>query len=183
MLLKPILSEETLEYHYGKHHKAYVDNLNKLVPGTEFENKSLDQIIMTAPAASPVLTMPRSLESYFLLNCLTPKNKGEPKGPLADSIQKNSGRSFKDFKELFNKAAIGTFGSGWAWLVQEKDGSLAILSTSNANNPMKENKKALLTCDVWNTLIILIIVTQRPKYVDSFWEIVNWDFVEKNFSL
>lgn len=181
--LKPILSEETLEYHYGKHHKAYVDNLNKLVPGTEFENKSLDQIIMTAPAASPVFNNAAQVWNHtFYWNCLTPKNKGEPKGPLADSIQKKFG-SFKDFKELFNKAAIGTFGSGWAWLVQEKDGSLAILSTSNANNPMKENKKALLTCDVWEHAYYIDYRNQRPKYVDSFWEIVNWDFVEKNFSL
>lgn len=178
--LAPVLSEETLDYHYGKHHKAYVDNLNKLIPGTEFEGKTLEQIILKAPAGPVFNNAAQVWNHTFYWHCMTPDSKGEPKGALAEAIIKKFG-SFKDFKEAFNKVAVGTFGSGWAWLVKEKDGSLAIQSTSNAGTPMTDHKKALLTCDVWEHAYYIDYRNLRPKYVESFWELVNWDFVAKNF--
>lgn len=178
--LAPVLSEETLDYHYGKHHKAYVDNLNKLIPGTEFEGKSLEEIIRKAPPGGVFNNAAQVWNHTFYWHCMTPNGKEDPKGVLAEAINKKFG-SFKDFKEAFNKAAVGTFGSGWAWLVKEKDGSLAIQSTSNAGTPMTEGKKALLTCDVWEHAYYIDYRNLRPKYVESFWEIVNWDFVMKNF--
>lgn len=180
--LAPILSEETLEYHYGKHHKAYVDNLNKLIPGTEYEGKSLEDIILKAPAGGVFNNAAQIWNHTFYWNCLTPKNNaGQPQGALLEAINTAFG-SFDQFKEAFNKAAVGQFGSGWAWLVKNKDGSLAIQGTSNAGTPMTEGKKALLTCDVWEHAYYIDYRNQRPKYVEAFWEIVNWDFVTKNFA-
>ena len=160
--LAPILSEETLDYHYGKHHKAYVDNLNKLIPGTEFENKTLEQIILSAPAGGIFNNAAQIWNHTFYWHCLTPNGKNEPKGELAEAIKKKFS-SFDSFKEAFNKCAVGTFGSGWAWLVKEKDGSVAIVSTSNAGTPMTEHKKALLTCDVWEHAYYIDYRNQRPK--------------------
>lgn len=179
--LAPVLSQETLEYHYGKHHLAYVNNLNNLIPGTEYEKKSLEEIIRTAPAGGIFNNAAQIWNHTFYWHCLTPDGKNVPKGRLAEAIEKTFG-SFEAFKEAFNKTAIGTFGSGWAWLVKNKDGSLAIQSTSNAGTPMTEDKKALLTCDVWEHAYYIDYRNARPKYVDSFWEIVNWSFAEKNFS-
>lgn len=180
--LAPILSEETLDYHYGKHHQAYVTNLNNLVPGTEFEGKTLEEIICKAPAGGIFNNAAQVWNHTFYWHCMSPaNNKQDPKGPLADAIIKTFG-SLAQFKEAFNKAAVGTFGSGWAWLVKNKDGSLAIQSTSNAGTPMTEGKKALLTCDVWEHAYYIDYRNLRPKYVESFWDIVNWDFASKNFS-
>lgn len=179
--LAPILSEEALEYHYGKHHQAYVNNLNNLIPGTEFENKALEQIICQASPGAIFNNAAQVWNHTFYWNCLTPHRNDQPKGSLADAIATSFG-SFAQFKEAFNKCAVSVFGSGWAWLVKNSDGTLAIVGTANGNTPMTENKKALLTCDVWEHAYYIDYRNLRPKYVEAFWEIVNWDFVEKNFT-
>jgi superoxide dismutase, Fe-Mn family len=179
--LAPILSEETLDYHYGKHHLAYVNNLNNLVPGTEFEGKTLEEIIVKAPAGPIFNNAAQVWNHTFYWNSLTPDKNGKPTAELAAAIDKNFG-SFDKFKEAFTKCAVSVFGSGWAWLVKNKDGSLAIEPSSNAGTPMTQDKKALLTCDVWEHAYYIDYKNLRPKYIDSFWEIVNWDFAAKNLA-
>ena len=176
--LEPIISRETLEYHYGKHHQAYVTNLNKLIVGTEFENLSLEEIIMKS-SGGIFNNAAQVFNHTFYWNCLAPKAGGEPSGKIAELINKEFG-SFADFKEKFSKAAITTFGSGWAWLVQDKDGKLEIVSTSNAGTPMTDSKKPLLTCDVWEHAYYIDYRNARPGYVEKFWNLVNWDFVSSN---
>ncbi|MBS0288580.1 MAG: superoxide dismutase [Fe] [Proteobacteria bacterium] len=178
--LAPHISRETLEYHYGKHHKAYVDNLNNLIPNTEFANKSLEQIIMTSSGG--IFNNAAQVWNHsFYWNCLSPNGGGTPKGDLAHAIEKAFG-SFEQFKELFSKTAITTFGSGWGWLVKKSDGNLEIVSTSNAQTPMTSNQNALLTCDVWEHAYYIDYRNARPKYVEHFWELVNWEFVAQNFA-
>ncbi len=178
--LAPHISRETLEYHYGKHHKAYVDNLNNLIPNTEFAGKSLEQIIMTSSGG--IFNNAAQVWNHtFYWNCLSPNGGGAPKGELATAIDKAFG-SFDKFKEQFSKTAITTFGSGWGWLVKKTDGSIELVSTSNAQTPMTSNQKALLTCDVWEHAYYIDYRNARPKYVEHFWELVNWDFVASNFS-
>lgn len=173
--LQPHISRETLEYHYGKHHKAYVDNLNNLIPNTEFANKDLEHIILHANG--PIFNNAAQVWNHtFYWHCLSPNGGGEPTGKLAEMIQKAFG-SFAQFKEQFSKTAITTFGSGWAWLVQKTDGSLDIVSTSNAQTPMTSQQKALLTCDVWEHAYYIDYRNARPKYVEHFWNLVNWEFV------
>jgi superoxide dismutase, Fe-Mn family len=176
--LQPHMSKETLEYHYGKHHQAYVNNLNNLVPGTEFEGLSLEDIIKKSSGG--VFNNAAQVWNHtFFWHCLSPKGGHEPTGALADAINKAFG-SFAAFKEAFTKTAIGTFGSGWAWLVKNSDGSLAITSTSNAGTPMTEKKTALLTCDVWEHAYYIDYRNLRPKFLEAFWQLVNWEFVGKN---
>ena len=176
--LAPNISAETIEYHYGKHHKAYVDNLNKLIPGTEFENVPLEDIIKKATGG--VFNNAAQVWNHtFYWNCLSPKGGGAPTGALAEVIDKAFG-SFDKFKEQFANAGMTKFGSGWAWLVKKADGSLAIEATSNADNPMKEGKKPLLTCDVWEHAYYIDYRNARAKYIEAFWNIVNWDFVTAN---
>ena len=176
--LAPHISAETLEYHYGKHHKAYVDNLNKLVAGTEFEGKSLEDIIRSASGG--IFNNAAQVWNHsFYWNCLSPNGGGEPSGALADAIGKACG-SFAEFKEKFSTSAVKTFGSGWAWLVKKADGSLAIVSTSNAGNPLTDGDQPLLTCDVWEHAYYIDYRNARPKYVEAFWNLVNWDFVAGN---
>lgn len=179
--LTPNLSSETLEYHYGKHHQAYVTNLNNLVPGTEFEGKTLEQIITKAPAGPIFNNAAQVWNHTFYWNCLTPNSKGKPNSALLAAIEKTFG-SLDQFKNDFSKAATTLFGSGWAWLVKNPDGSLAIQNTSNAGTPMTDNKKALLTCDVWEHAYYIDYRNARPKYVEKYWELINWDFVAKNFA-
>lgn len=176
--LAPHISEETLEYHYGKHHQAYVTNLNNLIPNTEFEGKTLEEIIKKS-SGGVFNNAAQDWNHTFYWHCLSPKGGNEPSGALADAINKYFG-SFAQFKDAFSKAAISTFGSGWAWLVKQQDGSLAITSTSNAGTPMTENKTALLTCDVWEHAYYIDYRNARPKYVEAFWNLVNWDFVTQN---
>lgn len=177
--LAPHISRETLEYHYGKHHKAYVDNLNNLIPGTEFEGKSLEDIILHS--TGPVFNNAAQVWNHtFYWHSLSPNGGKEPTGPLAEAITKSFG-SYDKFKEQFSKAAIGTFGSGWAWLAKKSDGTLEIMSTSNAQTPMTSGHKALLTCDVWEHAYYIDYRNARPKYVESFWNLVNWEFAAKNF--
>lgn len=177
--LQPVISKETLEYHYGKHHKAYVDNLNKLIPGTEFENMSLEETILKSSGG--IFNNAAQVWNHtFYWNCMGPKKGGEPKGKLADAIKKKFG-SFDEFKKQFSETAVKTFGSGWGWLVKNPDGSVELLSTSNAGTPMTQGKQALLTCDVWEHAYYIDYRNARPTYVDKFWELVNWDFVAEKF--
>ena len=177
--LAPLISKETLEYHYGRHHAAYVANLNKLIPGTEFENLQLDEIVKKAPAGGIFNNAAQVGNHSFYWQCLAPKAGGEPAGALADAIKKEFG-SFAQFKELFSKTAVTTFGSGWAWLVKNKDGKLAIESTGNAGTPLKDGRKPLLTCDVWEHAYYIDYRNNRAGYVEAFWKLVNWKFVEQN---
>jgi len=179
--LAPNISQETLEYHYGKHHLAYVNNLNNLIPGTEFENLSLEEIVKKAGPGGIFNNAAQVWNHTFYWHSLTPNSKGKPNGELLDAIAKQFG-SFEQFKETFSKAAIGTFGSGWAWLVKNNDGSLAIESTSNAGTPITSNKTPLLTCDVWEHAYYIDYRNARPTYVEKFWELVDWDFATKNFT-
>lgn len=177
--LVPHMSAETLEYHHGKHHKTYVDNLNKLVPGTEFEGKSLEEIIMKSSGG--VFNNAAQIWNHtFFWNCLSPQGGGEPTGELAAALTRDFG-SIEKFKELFADASVKQFGSGWGWLVKNSAGKLEILSTSNAETPMTKGHKALLTCDVWEHAYYIDYRNSRPNFLAAFWKIVNWSFVEKNF--
>ncbi len=172
--LAPHISAETIDYHYGKHHQAYVTNLNNQIPGTEFENLSLEEIIRKS-SGGMFNNAAQVWNHTFYWNCLKPNGGGEPSGQLADAINKAFG-SFEKFKEEFTKTCVGTFGSGWGWLVQRADGSLALASTSNAATPITGTDRPLLTCDVWEHAYYIDYRNARPKYVEAFWNLVNWDF-------
>ena len=173
--LEPIISGETIDYHYGKHHKAYVDNLNKMIEGTEFADMPLEDIIRKAQGGM-FNNAAQVWNHTFYWNCLKPNGGGEPSGKLADAIKAAFG-DFAKFKEQFSDTAVKTFGSGWAWLVQRPDGSLAVVSTPNAATPLTGEDKPLLTCAVWEHASYLAYRHARPKYVESFSTLVNWDFV------
>ena len=177
--LQPHISKETLEFHYGKHHNAYVTNLNNLIPGTEFENMSLEDIINKAPVGGLFNNAAQVWNHSFYWNCLSPNGGGKPEGKLLDAIEKSFG-SFDEFKDKFTKSAITNFGSGWTWLVQNSDGSLELLNTSNAGTALTRGKTPLLTCDVWEHAYYVDYRNARPQYVDAFWNLVNWDFVNDN---
>ena len=178
--LEPFITAETLEYHYGKHHQTYVTNLNNLVPGTEFENLSLEEIIRKSSGG--IFNNAAQVWNHtFYWNCMKPNGGGQPSGALAEAITKSFG-SFDKFKEEFTKCAVTTFGSGWAWLVKNADGSLALVSTSNAGCPLTTGQTPLLTCDVWEHAYYIVYRNARPKYVEDFWGVVNWDFVAANYS-
>jgi Fe-Mn family superoxide dismutase len=177
--LTPHISAETIEYHYGKHHKAYVDNLNKLILNTEFEDMPLEEIIKKASGG--IFNNAAQLWNHtFYWNCISPNGGGEPSGELASAIAKSFG-SFAEFKERFTNATVTLFGSGWAWLVKNADGSLAIEATSNAGTPLKDGKKAILTCDVWEHAYYIDYRNARAAYVEAFWKLVNWKFAEQKF--
>lgn len=178
--LEPFISEETLDYHYGKHHQTYVTNLNNLVPGSEFEGLTLEEIIRKSSGG--IFNNAAQVWNHtFYWNCMKPNGGGQPTGALADAISKSFG-SFEKFKEEFTKCAVTTFGSGWAWLVKNADGSLALVSTSNAGCPLTSGQTPLLTCDVWEHAYYIVYRNARPKYVEDFWNVVNWDFVASNFA-
>jgi Fe-Mn family superoxide dismutase len=177
--LAPHISKETLEFHYGKHHQTYVTNLNNLIKGTEFEDLSLEEIVKKS-AAGIFNNSAQVWNHTFYWNSLSPNGGGAPTGELADAINSSFG-SFDKFKEEFTKTAIGTFGSGWAWLVKKSDGSLALVSTSNAATPLTTSDVPLLTCDVWEHAYYVDYRNARPKYVEAFWNLVNWEFAAKNF--
>jgi superoxide dismutase, Fe-Mn family len=179
--LVPYISAETLEFHYGKHHKTYVDNLNKLIPGSEYEKLSLEDIIKKAPAGGIYNNAAQIWNHSFYWNCLAPKAGGEPSGAVGVAIIKTFG-SFAVFKEKFSAAATGLFGSGWAWLVKNPDGSLTMEQAGNAGNPLKDGKKPLLTCDVWEHAYYIDYRNARAKYVEAYWNLVNWNFVNKNLA-
>jgi len=177
--LEPYISEETLNYHYGKHHQAYVNKLNDLVPGTEFANASLEDIIMNAEGG--VFNNGAQIWNHtFYWHSMTP-NATEPDSAFLAEIEKHFG-SLDSFKEQFTNAAMTRFGSGWAWLVKNSDGALEIVSTGNADNPMRDGKTPLLTCDVWEHAYYIDTRNDRGKYVSNFWAIVNWQFAADNFA-
>ena len=178
--LEPVISAETIDFHYGKHHQAYVTNLNNLIPGTEFETMSLEDIIMKSSGG--VFNNAAQVWNHtFYWSCLSPNGGGAPTGALADAINAQFG-SFDAFKEAFNKSAVTNFGSGWTWLVKNADGSLEIFNTSNAGTPMTSGKKALLTIDVWEHAYYIDYRNARPKYLETIWDKVNWEFVAANYA-
>ena len=173
--LEPHISAETIDYHYSKHHQTYVTNLNNLIAGTEFESADLETIVRKSQGGL-FNNAAQVWNHTFYWNCLKPNGGGAPTGKLAEAIDAAFG-SFDAFKAQFTKTAIGTFGSGWAWLVQRADGSLALVSTSNAATPLTGTDKPLLTCDVWEHAYYVDYRNARPKYVEAFWNLVNWDYV------
>lgn len=178
--LEPHISAETLEYHYGKHHNTYVVNLNNLIKGTEFGGKSLEEIIKTSTGG--IFNNAAQVWNHtFYWHCLSPKGGNAPTGAVADAINKAFG-SFEAFKEELTKSAVGNFGSGWTWLVKKADGSLAIVNTSNAATPLTSGDKPLLTVDVWEHAYYIDYRNARPKYLENFWALVNWEFVAKNLA-
>jgi len=178
--LEPVISAETIDFHYGKHHQAYVTNLNNLIPGTEFENMSLEDIIMKSSGG--VFNNAAQVWNHtFYWSCLSPNGGGAPTGPLADAINAKFG-SLEEFKKQFNQSGATNFGSGWTWLVKNADGSLEIFNTSNAGTPMTSGKKALLTIDVWEHAYYIDYRNARPKYLETIWDKVNWEFVAANYA-
>lgn len=179
--LEPHISAETLEFHHGKHHNAYVTNLNNLVPGTEFEGKSLEDIIKSSSGG--IFNNAAQIWNHtFYWNSLSPNGGGEPTGAVADAIAKTWG-SFDSFKEEFNKMAVGNFGSSWTWLVKKADGSLAIVNTSNAATPItEEGVTPLITVDLWEHAYYIDFRNLRPKYLEAFWALANWEFANANFA-
>ncbi len=176
--LEPYISANTIDFHYGKHHQTYVDNLNKLIPGTEFENSTLEEIVVKAEAG--IFNNAAQIWNHtFYWNCLKPNGGGDPNGQIAEAI-KNSFGSFDEFKQKFSTASVTLFGSGWAWLVKDQQGKLQIVQESNAGNPLKKGLKPLLTCDVWEHAYYLDKQNKRPAYVEDFWKLINWDFVSEN---
>ncbi|MBF0359982.1 MAG: superoxide dismutase [Fe] [Oligoflexia bacterium] len=178
--LAPFLSPETMEFHYGKHHQTYVDNLNKLIIGTKFEDMNLEDIVKQSEAG--IFNNAAQVWNHtFYWNSLSPNSKNKPLGKLESAINQTFG-SFDAFKEKFNATALTTFGSGWCWLVRNNDGQLEIVSTSNAQTPLTDkNKRPLLTCDVWEHAYYIDYRNSRAKYLENFWQFVNFDFAEKNF--
>ncbi len=178
--LAPHLSKETFEFHYGKHHQAYVTNLNNLVKGTEFENLGLEDIIRKSSGG--VFNNSAQIWNHtFFWNSMKPKGGGEPSGALATAIAAKWA-TYAAFKEAFTKSAVGNFGSGWTWLVRKADGSVDIVNTSNAGCPLTGADKALITIDVWEHAYYIDFRNARPKFVETYLNsLVNWDFAAKNF--
>lgn len=177
--LEPFISKETLEYHYGKHHATYVNNLNKLIPGSAFEDASLEKIIQMADGG--IFSNGAQVWNHtFYWNCLTPGGGGHAHGKLAEAIDRDFG-SFEAFKEKFSAAAASLFGAGWAWLVSDTHGKLSIIQESNAGNPLRNGLQPVLTCDVWEHAYYIDKRNRRPAYIDDFWKIVNWEFAEKQY--
>ncbi len=176
--LAPFLSRETLDFHYGKHHQTYVDNLNKLIIGSGMENLSLDEIVQKAQG--PIFNNAAQVWNHtFYWNGLSPSEGGAPGSKAKAAIEKAFG-SVDKFREEFQKSAVGLFGSGWCWLVKKADGSVALENTSNAGNPLTGGSKPLLTCDVWEHAYYIDYRNARAKYVEAFLKRVNWEAVEKN---
>jgi Fe-Mn family superoxide dismutase len=176
--LEPHISAETLSFHYGKHHRAYVDKLNELVPGTPFEKMALEEIIRNASGG--IFNNAAQVWNHsFYWNCLSPDGGGAPTGKIAERIDSHWG-AFEKFQKELTQSAVTNFGSGWTWLVQNSQGELDIVNTSNAGNPLTEGKKPILTIDVWEHAYYIDYRNARPKYVDAYWKLVNWDFANRN---
>ena len=179
--LEPHISEETLEYHYGKHHATYVSKLNDAVKGTDLESKSLEDIIKSEKGGL-FNNAAQVWNHTFYWNCLSPNGGGEPTGAVAEAINAKFG-SFEKFKEEFNASAAGNFGSGWTWLVKKSDGSVDLFNTDDADTPVAhDGVEPLLTVDVWEHAYYIDYRNSRPNYLEAFWKLVNWDFVNKNFA-
>ena len=177
--LEPHISAETIEYHYGKHHQTYVTNLNNLIAGTEFADLPLEEIVKTS--AGGIFNNAAQVWNHtFYWQSLSPNGGGAPSGGLANAIDRTFG-SFEQFKEEFTKTAVTTFGSGWAWLVKKPNGGLELVSTSNAATPLTAGQTPLLTCDVWEHAYYIDYRNLRPKYLEAFWALVNWEFAAANY--
>lgn len=174
--LAPVISKQTLEFHYGKHHQAYVNNLNNLIVGTKFENLDLENVIRESDGG--IFNNAAQIWNHtFYFNTFSPKPQLEPTGKLADMIVRDFG-SMGEFKEKFNKAAATLFGAGWAWLVLDSNGKLEIQQESNAGTPLKKNLKPLITCDVWEHAYYLDYQNRRPDYINTIWSVLDWKVVE-----
>jgi Fe-Mn family superoxide dismutase len=175
--LEPLMSKETLEYHYGKHHQTYVNNLNNLITGTKFENSALVEIVLGSEGG----LFNNAAQVYnhdFFWQSLTPKQSA-----ISSKVETALTQAFgsvEKFKEEFTAKAVGHFGSGWAWLVQDENKALKIITTSNAANPLTDKLKPILVCDVWEHAYYIDVRNARPKYLENFWKLVKWDFVEQN---
>ncbi len=178
--LAPYISKETIEYHYGKHHRGYVNKLNELTKDSEYADMSLEEVIKKSKNGPIFNNAAQVWNHTFYWNCMTPNASHEPGSKLAEAITKTFG-SLEEFKKQFNQAATGQFGSGWAWLAKNSEGKLEIFSTSNAGTPMTDNKQAILTCDVWEHAYYLDTRNDRAKYVENFWQVANWDFANERF--
>jgi len=180
--LQPHMSKETFEYHYGKHHQAYVTNLNNLIKGTEYVSLGLEAIIKKAPAGGIYNNSAQVWNHTFFWNCMKPNGGGAPSGALADAINKKWG-GLDEFKKAFQTSAVGNFGSGWTWLVKKADGSLDIVNMGAAGTPLTTRDKALLCVDVWEHAYYIDYRNMRPKFVETVLNhLVNWDFVAKNYA-
>ncbi len=181
--LAPTMSAETIDYHHGKHHKAYVDNLNKFAAGTKYEAMSLEEVVKESSKAGDKKIFNNSAQVWnhtFFWHSIAPNAGGEPKGAIAAAIDKSFG-SFADFKTKFAEAATGQFGSGWAWLVKTADG-LAIETSPNAETPFAQGKQCILTLDVWEHAYYIDYRNARPKFIEGYWTLVNWDFANANLA-
>ena len=180
--LAPHMSAETFDYHYAKHHQAYVTNLNNLIKGSEYENLDLEAIVKKAPAGGIYNNAAQVWNHSFFWNCMKPNGGGAPNGALADAITAKWG-SFDAFKTAFQTSAVGNFGSGWTWLVKKADGSVDIVNMGAAGTPLTTGDKALLCVDVWEHAYYIDYRNMRPKFVETFLaSLVNWSFVEANFA-
>lgn len=179
--LEPHISSETLSFHYGKHHNTYVVKLNGLIEGTPDADKSLEDIVKSASGG--VFNNAAQIWNHsFYWNCLSPNGGGEPSGALAEAINASFG-SFDEFKAKFTDSAVNNFGSSWTWLVKSEDGSLAIVNTSNAATPLTDSSvTALMTVDLWEHAYYIDYRNVRPKYMEAFWALINWEFASANFS-
>jgi Fe-Mn family superoxide dismutase len=178
--LQPYISRETLEYHYGKHHKAYVDNLNSQIKNTEFENASLEDIVKKSSGG--IFNNAAQVWNHtFFWQCMKPRGGGAPSGALAEAINKKWG-GYDSFRAEFARNCVGNFGSGWTWLVKRMDNTLDIVNTSNAVTPLTGTDRPLLTCDVWEHAYYIDYRNARAGFVEAFWNVVNWDFVAQNYA-
>ncbi|MDR0743596.1 MAG: superoxide dismutase [Tannerella sp.] len=177
--LEPVISKQTVELHHGKHVQAYINNLNKLIKGTPFENASLEDIVKYSDGGL-FNNAAQVWNHEFYFNTFSPKGGGEPSGALADAINKQFG-SFENFKKEFNAASVGLFGSGWSWLAKDKSGKLVILKESNAGNPLKAGLTALIGFDVWEHSYYIDYQNRRADHVEALWKIIDWKVVEKRF--
>lgn len=178
--LEPHISAETLEYHYGKHHQAYVTKLNELTDGTEDANKSLEEIVKSSSGG--LFNQAAQVWNHtFYWHCLSPNGGGQPSGSLGEAINAKFG-SFDKFKEEFNAKAVGNFGSGWTWLIKTADGGVDIINTDDADTPIAHGQTPLLTIDVWEHAYYVDYRNARPKYMEAVWNLINWDFVAQNYS-
>jgi len=177
--LEPYISQETLSFHHGKHHQAYVNKLNELIVGTEFEDASLEEIV--EKASGGIFNNAAQVWNHtFYWNCLAPTGGGAPTGAIADAIAAKW-QSFDKFQELLTQSAVTNFGSGWTWLVKNEEDELEIVNTSNAGNPLTQGKTPILTIDVWEHAYYVDYRNARPQYVDAYWNLVNWKFANDNF--
>jgi len=180
--LEPAIDRETMKFHHGKHHQAYVTNLNNLIKGTEYENLDLEAIVKKAPAGGVYNNAAQVWNHTFFWNCMKPNGGGEPSGALADAIKAKWG-SYDDFKKAFQASAVGNFGSAWTWLVKKADGSVDIVNMGAAGTPLTTGDTALLCIDVWEHAYYIDYRNRRPDFVATFLDkLVNWDFAAKNFA-